>query len=73
MNRTSKLFIAATLLAGGYGLASLMGSPRAPYLPQQVLGMVYRHLGIDPGLTFPDFTGRPRHVLEEREPITELG
>jgi hypothetical protein len=37
-----------------------------------VLAMVYRHLGIDPAMAFPDFTGRPRHVLEEREPIVEL-
>ncbi len=44
----------------------------APYLPQNLLGMVYRHLDIDPALTFPDHTGRPRYVLEEREPITEL-
>ncbi|OAI46386.1 hypothetical protein AYO44_02145 [Planctomycetaceae bacterium SCGC AG-212-F19] len=39
---------------------------------EQVLGHVYRHLGIDPGLTFNDFTGRPRHLLEIREPIPQL-
>lgn len=44
----------------------------APYPPQSVLAMAYRHLGIDPGMTFLDFTGRPRHVLEEREPIREM-
>jgi hypothetical protein len=32
VNRSSKLFIAAVLLAAGYGLASLLGSPNAPYL-----------------------------------------
>lgn len=32
MNRSSKLFIAAVLLAAGYGVASLLGSPNAPYL-----------------------------------------
>lgn len=37
MNRSSKLFIAAVVLAAGYGVASLLGSPNAPYLirPQQ--------------------------------------
>lgn len=44
----------------------------APYRPQNVLAMMYRHLGIDPAQTFADFSGRPRHLLEERAPITEL-
>ena len=44
----------------------------APYKPQSVLAMVYRHLGIDPGRTFPDYSGRPRYILEDREPIREL-
>ena len=44
----------------------------AGYRPQCVLMMVYHHLGIDPSLTFPDYSGRPRYVLEEREPMTEL-
>ncbi|MBN9118885.1 MAG: DUF1501 domain-containing protein [Planctomycetes bacterium] len=72
---------ASVLFAGGgFAMGQAIGASdskggavtRAPYLPQQVLGMVYRHLGIDPGTTFPDFTGRPRHVLEERDPIAEL-
>jgi hypothetical protein len=44
----------------------------APYAPQSVLAMMYHHLGIDPGLTFDDYTGRPRYVLEERQLIKEL-
>jgi hypothetical protein len=73
---------ASVLLAGGgYRMGQVIGATdavggaamKAPYAPQQVLGMVYRHLGIDPALAFPDFTGRPRYVLEEREPIPELG
>jgi hypothetical protein len=27
---------------------------------------------LDPALTFPDFTGRPRPILDDREPIVEL-
>lgn len=73
--------VSSVLLAGGsYRMGQVIGASdarggavtQAPYPPQSVLGMVYRHLGIDPAMTFPDFSGRPRHVLEEREPITEL-
>ncbi len=44
----------------------------APYRPENVLATVYRHLGIDPALTFNDHTGRPRYLLERREIINEL-
>lgn len=69
------------LLAGGnYRMGQVIGATdskgaavvEAPYRPQHVLGMVYRHLGIDPALTFPDYNGRPRHILEQREVIREL-
>jgi hypothetical protein len=33
---------------------------------------LYRHLGIDPGLTIPDNNGRPMYVLDDREPVREL-
>ena len=71
----------SVLLAGGnfrmgqiIGASDRIGSQatQAPYRPQNVLAMVYRHLGIDPSLTFNDFSGRPRHILEERAPINEL-
>jgi nucleoid-associated protein YgaU len=32
VNRSSKLFIASTILAAGYGVARLLGSPAVPYL-----------------------------------------
>ncbi len=69
------------LISGGsYRMGQVIGETdangaypiRAPYAPQSVLAMVYRHLGIDPGMTFDDFTGRPRYVLEERQMIREL-
>ncbi len=70
----------AILSGGSYRMGQTIGStdnqgarPRErPYAPQQVLGMMYRHLGIDPGMTFLDTTGRPRYILEERDPISEL-
>lgn len=73
--------VASVLLTGGsYRMGQAIGASdsrggavtQAPYPPQSILAMVYRHLGIDPALTFPDFTGRPRYILEERETITEL-
>jgi hypothetical protein len=71
----------SVLLSGGnYRMGQVIGATddkggaavEAPYRPQNVLAAVYRHLGIDPGLAFADYSGRPRYVLEEREPIVEL-
>jgi uncharacterized protein (DUF1501 family) len=73
--------VASVLIAGGhYRMGQTIGASDSkgahvvdgPYKPQNVLAMVYRHLGIDPGLTFNDFTGRPRYALEERALIREL-
>ena len=44
----------------------------AAYRPENVLAMVYRHLGIDPAITFNDFAGRPQHILGRRGLIEEL-
>jgi hypothetical protein len=43
-----------------------------PTRMQNVLATLYRALGIEAGTTFPDYTGRPQYVLEDREPVTEL-
>ncbi|MBM3979784.1 MAG: DUF1501 domain-containing protein [Planctomycetes bacterium] len=43
-----------------------------PYAPQNTLATLYRVLGIDPALTFPDHTGRPMFLLDDRDPIKEL-
>ena len=73
--------VSSVLLSGGaFRMGQVIGASdrngaavtRAPYAPQSVLAMVYRHLGIDPALTFDDYSGRPRYVLEERRPIREL-
>jgi len=71
----------SVLLSGGtYRMGQVIGATdrngtqatQSPYRPQSVLTMVYRHLGIDPSTTFNDFSGRPRHILEERSLINEL-
>ena len=73
--------VSSVLLAGGGFPAGQVigasdsrgGTPaRAPYRLERVLATMYRHLGIDPALTFNDHTGRPRNLLEIREPIPEL-
>ncbi len=43
-----------------------------PYEPQNVMATLYHHLGIDPETTIPDFTGRPRFLLDRQNPIREL-
>ncbi len=40
---------------------------------ERVIATMYRHLGIDPSETVHDHQGRPRHLLEIREPIAQLG
>ena len=44
----------------------------AMYRHENVLAMVYRHLGIDPETTITDHSGRPRFLLERRQHIREL-
>ena len=36
------------------------------------MASLYRALGIDPELTFPDFNGRPQYLIEDREPVEGL-
>lgn len=43
-----------------------------PIRMQNVLATLYRVLDLDPGATFPDFTGRPQSVLDDREPVAGL-
>ena len=43
-----------------------------PIRMARVLAPLYRALGIDPGLTFPDFNGRPQYIIEDRAQIEGL-
>ncbi len=73
--------VMSVLLAGGGLRTGIVGASNSngevptdsPYRPEDVLATLYRHLGIDPGMTFPDFAGRPRFVLESGRVISELG
>ena len=70
----------SVMLSGGGLQTGVLGASNSrgevpaanAYRPENVLAMIYRHLGIDPGMTFDDFSGRPRHLLERRELIKEL-
>lgn len=39
---------------------------------QNVIGTIYRVLGIDPRATLPDFSGRPQYLLDDHRPVREL-
>jgi uncharacterized protein (DUF1501 family) len=43
-----------------------------PKTPQDVLATVYRHLGVDTSVSYPDFSGRPVSVLPSGTVIGEL-
>lgn len=69
------------MAGGGFPGGQIIGAsdarksvPRqSPYRLECVLAAMFRHLGIDPALTFVDHRGRPRNLLEIRTPITQLG
>lgn len=71
---------AAVLAGGGFRAGQAIGetdrqggeSTGTPYTPGNVLATLYRHLGIDPALTIPDYNSRPMHVLDDRDPVREL-
>ena len=73
---------AYTALVAGGGLRSgqVVGATNAraeyptekPYSPQDLLGVIYRHLRIDPHQPFQDHSGRPIAILPEGRPIPEL-
>ena len=72
--------MSVALSGGGLRMGQVVGASNrkgeepieAPYRPENVLAMVYRHLNIDPKMTFNDFSGRPRYILEGRDLIKEL-
>jgi hypothetical protein len=65
---------------GGLKMGQVIGATDAraervkerPYRMAQVLSTVYGALGINPSQTFPNETGRPMYVLDDREPVAEL-
>ena len=72
--------MSALVAGGGLAMGQAVGASTAkgerpkdrPYTPSQVLGTIYRALGIDPSITFPNGSGRPMYVLDDRDPVREL-
>jgi Protein of unknown function (DUF1501) len=72
--------MSAMVAGGGMRMGQAIGasSPRGeiPHsrrvTASQVLSTLYRAIGIDPSMTFPNNNGRPMYILDDREPITEL-
>jgi hypothetical protein len=72
--------MSALVAGGGLKMGQAVGESTArgerpkdrPYTVQQVLSTLYRAIGIDPSRTFPDGSGRPMYVLDDREPVSEL-
>jgi hypothetical protein len=72
--------MSVVLAGGGLKVGQVIGSSSSkgetpqdlPYRPENILAVVYRHLGIDPRMTFPDFSGRPRYILENRLLVSEV-
>jgi hypothetical protein len=68
------------MAGGGLRMGQVIGgtdargerSTSVPYRASNVLATLYHVLGIDPGLTLPDFTGRPMYLLDDRRLVGEL-
>jgi hypothetical protein len=72
--------MSALVAGGGLKMGQAVGATTArgerpkdrPYLVPQLLATLYQAIGIDPALTFPNGSGRPMHILDERRPVVEL-
>ncbi len=72
--------MSAVVAGGGLKMGQVIGStdshaerPRdRPLTAPQVLATLYHALGIDPSMTFPDGSGRPMYILDDRQPVAEL-
>lgn len=72
--------MSALIAGGGLKMGQVIGSTSSraeypkdrPYRVSQVLSTIYQALGIDPATTFPNGSGRPMAILDDREPVKEL-
>jgi hypothetical protein len=70
----------ALIAGGGLRMGQAVGATTAkgerpkdrPVTVPQLLSTIYRQLGIDPAITFPNGAGRPMYVLDDREVVKEL-
>ncbi|HEV3203102.1 MAG TPA: DUF1501 domain-containing protein [Gemmataceae bacterium] len=72
--------MSALVAGGGLRMGQAIGSTSArgeypkdqPYKAANVLSTLYRAIGIDPAMTFPNGSGRPVYILDDRETVKEL-
>jgi len=72
--------MSALVAGGGLRMGQAIGASSARgeypkdhrYTVPQVLSTLYHTLGIDPARTFPNGSGRPMYILDDRSPVTEL-
>jgi len=72
--------MSAMVAGGGLKMGQAIGASSArgeypkdrPYKVPNVLSTLYKVIGIDPSQTFPNGTGRPMYVLDDRDLVTEL-
>jgi hypothetical protein len=70
----------ALIAGGGLKMGQAVGATTAkgerpkdrPVTVPQLLSTIYRQLGIDPAITFPNGAGRPMYVLDDRDTVKEL-
>jgi uncharacterized protein (DUF1501 family) len=72
--------MSALIAGGGLKMGQAIGTSSArgeypkdrPYRVSQVMATMYQALGIDPSQTFPNGSGRPMYILDDRDPVSEL-
>jgi hypothetical protein len=72
--------MSALVAGGGLKMGQAVGSTNSrgeyprdkPYSVPQLLSTLYQAVGIDPSMTFPNGSGRPMYVLDDRDPVAEL-
>jgi hypothetical protein len=72
--------MSALVAGGGLKMGQAVGASTAkgerpkdlPLSVPNMLSTIYRQLGIDPAMTFPNNSGRPMYILDDREPVKEL-
>jgi hypothetical protein len=72
--------MSALVAGGGLRMGQVVGATNSrgeypahvPLTPQDLLATVYRHLAIDPTISFNNFAGRPIPILPSGQPIAQL-
>lgn len=72
--------MSALVAGGGMKMGQVVGASTArgerpkdnPITVPQLLATIYRTIGIDPSQTFPNGSGRPMYILDDRDNVKEL-